>query len=1200
MNILTLGAKVTADTSDFHSKMGQVKGEAEAVKGSLSSISSATVGIGTALGNLATTAISSVISGLGNMGAHAVEVVGKNERLEMSYESLLTREIRNASAVEKQVLVGKRWVEVGEQGASTNKKLKVTTEQLENATVKLPGLLQKVEKAQLDLDEAKQKKGESDRRYQNRLEGYRTTLGSLKEQIGDVNAVLGTQTPAANEKAGASVKRLVNVYKTEVEYTKTRQQAQEEAGKQARELMKWTERLAIESPFNKDDIAQGFKSAMAYGMNSKQAKIATQAVVDFSAATGQSSEAVGGLLFAMGQINNSDKLMSQDLRQLMNRGVDVNAVLKQMGTSYSKVGKSSVDSRKFLELMIKTMQDDFGGAAKAQAGTISGLIASIEDLKDIATEDFFKPILMSAKPAIQGIVDALSDDDVKAALASFGAAIGDVLSGPLNVVAGLFKGGSTMIKTFMTNLKETGPVTAMREALKSVLPPSLAPTVDRVARGVQMMRYAFTQAKDPAKAFKIGMEDIFGKDFTLSMQPIIDWAFKLPDEIKKAIEQVKTGDFGGAANTIIKALFTGEVNWLSIVSGWIKKIADGIKIGEYITSVGNALGSLMMGALNLIDTLVTSEQIRIPLLKFVGNMGSAAGSLLGAVANALSSWVDTLAGFPGEVTEDQSKGGLQKFVEKLASVIRSSGDLFIDITSAFVSGFLGSLLNWSPEDTENARSTAAAFWKKFFNPDYKLTSKETAQLDQANAQLEEAGSGMFDWIGEELRGALDNLGSGLEKDAQPFIKFINGEIDAAKDFFGIKSPSSYTAEQLGKPLAQGIGVGIEGEKATITAKFTEVITSSVESIGATAVKIPIAVTPTVTIGGGTQATTSISTSTVLATMFPGQAFSYSESSGTAIASTINVDQPLTLSVSMSFAGQVNPVAPSGIAGMMGLVASQNAQGFTNGYSLPAPITITVPVILDTSVATAATAGGAGTAAGTLGSPAATLGKQVIYSITAAMTGKDMNDAVAGALNVTIPAGIQSASTFLKITAAGAVGGIPYTMGAGVAWAINQGLTEGLKTIDTTLKDMELSFTNTTKSIKEGFAVEIAAVGETLKTTVATNFSTFTGGALAGLNSALSTTKGLLDSILSLIGRVNASGIPSPSSYAPPSGSSGNTGGRSDGPNFRDSTVLDNFNSGKQDKSTTVVHVNIGSRHAGTFVKEAVADQARYDASRYYN
>lgn len=1198
MNILTLGARVTADTSDFHGKMGQVKGEAESVKGSLSSISSATVGLGTMLGNFATTAISSVISGLGNMGAHAVEVVGKNERLEMSYQSLLAREIRNNSAVEKRIYLGTRMVTVGGQQAASTDKMTKGQKKYADALDDVTSAEARYKKITVDIAEAKKKKNESDQHFEARVGVMRAQAGQLESSMSELNATIDKFGPKTTA-TGEVMKKMVPIYRTEIQYTKTRQQAQEEAAKQAQALMKWTERLAIESPFNKDDIAQGFKSAMAYGMNSKEAKIATQAVVDFAAATGQESEAVGGLLFAMGQIHNSDKLMSQDLRQLMNRGVDVNAVLRQMGTSYSKVGKSSVDSRKFLELMIKTMQDDFGGAAKAQSGTISGLIASIEDLKDIATEDFFKPILMSAKPAIQGIVDALSDDEVKGALAAFGTAIGGVLSGPLNVVAGLFKGGSTMIKTFMTNLKETGPITAMREALKSVLPPSLAPTIDRVARGVQMMRYAFTQAKDPAKAFKIGMEDIFGKDFTASMQPIIDWAFKLPDAIKQAIDQVKTGDFAGAANTIIKAIFTGEFNWLSIVSGWIKKIAEGIKNGEYITTIGNNFASLVMGALNMVDTLVTSEQIRIPLLKFIGNMGSAAGSLLGAVANALSSWVDQLAGFPAEVTDDQAKSGLQKFIDKLASVIRNSGDLFIDITSAFVAGFLGSLLNWSPEDTEAARSTAAAFWKKFFNPDYKLTGKETAQLDQANAQLEEAGTGMFDWIGEELKGALDNLGSGMEKDAQPFIKFINGEIDAAKEFFGIKSPSSYTAENLGKPLAQGIGVGIEGEKATLTAKFTEVITSAVEGVGATAVKFPIAVTPTVTIGGGNQPTTSISTSQVLATMFPGQAFSYSESSGTAIASTINVDQPINLSVSMSFTGQVNPVSPSGIAGMMGLVASQNAQGFTNGYSLPAPITITVPVILETSVASAATAGGAGTAAGTLGSPAATLGKQVIYSITAAMTGKDMNDAVAGALNITIPAGIQSASTFLKITAAGAVGGIPYTMGAGVAWAINQGLTEGLKTIDTTLKDMELSFTNTTKSIKEGFAVEIAAVGETLKTTVATNFSTFTGGALAGLNGALSTTKGLLESILSLIGRVNASGVPSPSSYAPPGGS-GNTGGRSDGPNFRDSTVLDNFNSGKRDSSTTVVHVNIGSRHAGTFVKEAVADQARYDASRYYN
>lgn len=177
------------------------------------------------------------------------------------------------------------------------------------------------------------------------------------------------------------------------------------AAPRAQELLGWIRQLAIKSPFDQEGVAIAFKTALAYGFTTDQAQSLTTSLINFAAATGQSSAVLSQLAYPLGQIRGAGKLLTQDLRQLTNAGVDVGAILKSMGYTWEDVSKGIISSEEFLQAFVKTMNDDFGGAAANTATTLNGLLNSIGDLKELSLISFFGPIKDEMIPLLTAAVD---------------------------------------------------------------------------------------------------------------------------------------------------------------------------------------------------------------------------------------------------------------------------------------------------------------------------------------------------------------------------------------------------------------------------------------------------------------------------------------------------------------------------------------------------------------------------------------------------------------------------------------------------------------------------------------------------------------------------------------------------------------------------------------------------------------------------
>lgn len=191
-------------------------------------------------------------------------------------------------------------------------------------------------------------------------------------------------------------------------------EAMEQAEIAGKHLLKQLRLIDKDSPFGAQDVINTFKSGMAYGFVSDQALKLTRASLDLASGLGMSGSEMSMIGMVMGQIRGTGKLLTQDLRQLSSRGVDLAAILKdQLGVSIDEFnnglasGKFTMDD--LLDSLVSFTEVNFAGAASKMAGTIQGITETLGGLKEVAISDMFKPFIDEITAAGSKVVDFVAD-----------------------------------------------------------------------------------------------------------------------------------------------------------------------------------------------------------------------------------------------------------------------------------------------------------------------------------------------------------------------------------------------------------------------------------------------------------------------------------------------------------------------------------------------------------------------------------------------------------------------------------------------------------------------------------------------------------------------------------------------------------------------------------------------------------------------
>jgi tape measure domain-containing protein len=252
------------------------------------------------------------------------------------------------------------------------------------------------------------KAGEASDKLSKTLKG----VGIAALALGGIRALSGLAQDAmgafqAHEQLSMSMSSLVAKELRAADSTLTMEAALEKASERSEELLGWIQDLAIASPFDQQGVAMAFRTALAYNFTSEEAQHLTSTMINFATATGQGVDVMQRVSLALGQIKAKGKLAGGEILQLVSAGMSVNPVLEQLGYTTEDVSKGLVSADEFLGAFVKTMDDEFGGAAERSAATMSGLLNSLGDIKEMGLRELFGPVFSAMLPSLTAMVDKM-------------------------------------------------------------------------------------------------------------------------------------------------------------------------------------------------------------------------------------------------------------------------------------------------------------------------------------------------------------------------------------------------------------------------------------------------------------------------------------------------------------------------------------------------------------------------------------------------------------------------------------------------------------------------------------------------------------------------------------------------------------------------------------------------------------------------
>jgi tape measure domain-containing protein len=154
--------------------------------------------------------------------------------------------------------------------------------------------------------------------------------------------------------------------------------------------------LAAKTPATFEQVATGAQRLLAYGWAAKEVSGTLQTLVDAASALGRDSYTVDHLVRALGQMQNKGHVMTQEMIQFSEAGVNAWQYLAEtlnvdVATAMKMVEDRAVDSGVAIKGILYGMQRDFGGMAQAMNKSMSGLTTTVVDYGSRIASEIFQP-----------------------------------------------------------------------------------------------------------------------------------------------------------------------------------------------------------------------------------------------------------------------------------------------------------------------------------------------------------------------------------------------------------------------------------------------------------------------------------------------------------------------------------------------------------------------------------------------------------------------------------------------------------------------------------------------------------------------------------------------------------------------------------------------------------------------------------------
>jgi tape measure domain-containing protein len=199
------------------------------------------------------------------------------------------------------------------------------------------------------------------------------------------------------------------------------------SGEKAKVLIKELGRFATDTPFTQAEVFGNAEKLLGFGFAANEVTDTLQRLGDIS---GGSSEKLGGLVLALGQVRTKQRVQGEELLQFAERGVPIYDALAQAIGKSVPVTQELVTKGKVgfgdLQKAIVLLTDEggqFAGVLKAQSLTFNGLVSTLTgDFEQLraAFGTLLLPLLKDVVKAADDLIKGINIEDAAAAFEKLG------------------------------------------------------------------------------------------------------------------------------------------------------------------------------------------------------------------------------------------------------------------------------------------------------------------------------------------------------------------------------------------------------------------------------------------------------------------------------------------------------------------------------------------------------------------------------------------------------------------------------------------------------------------------------------------------------------------------------------------------------------------------------------------------------------
>lgn len=267
-----------------------------------------------------------------------------------------------------------------------------------------------------------------------------------------------------------------------------------------------------------DAAAKAASQLTASGVKSGDAmKSALRGISGVAAMANSSYEEISPIFTT---VAGQGKLMTMQLRQLENRGLNAAATLGQaLGKTEQEIRDMVTHGEISFDMFAKAMDDAFGEHAKDANKTFAGALSNVKAALSRIGAEFATPFIHSAIPvlnAVRNMINAIKGNmgDVFSIFERLSTVIGDVLAKKINRVTDFLKNDFTGLKNFSNGLYiiMTGIVRIAKtvaEAFSTVFNGSTGDRVNSMAVGFEKLAKALYPTDEALRGFRTVLVALF-------------------------------------------------------------------------------------------------------------------------------------------------------------------------------------------------------------------------------------------------------------------------------------------------------------------------------------------------------------------------------------------------------------------------------------------------------------------------------------------------------------------------------------------------------------------------------------------------------------------------------------------------------------------------------------------------------------------